>query len=176
MENSSKKIATAFGVYLGISLVLITVLAYVFSLALLTKWWFGVMMLIFIITMSSFAVSKAKKASSTLFGFKSAFGVYFLTVFIGSFISLLFSIILFNFIDPDAAQEITRLTMESARKMMEGFGAPESEINKQMLAMQENSNYGIGNQLKGYAYQLAFFAVIGLIVALIFREKEKTNL
>lgn len=175
MEQSSRKIATAYGIYLGIALILITVLAYVFNLALMTQWWFGILILIFIITLSCFAVSKAKKTSTTLFTFKNAFGVYFLTVFLGSFISLLFSIILFNFIDPDAAQQITELTMKSTRSMMERFGAPEEEINKQLMAMQENNTYGIVNQLKGYAFQLAFFAVIGLIVALIFREKEKTN-
>ncbi len=175
MENSSKKIATAYGIYMGIALILITVLTYVFNLALMTQWWFGIIMLIFIITMSCFAVSKAKKASTTLFTFKSAFGVYMITVFLGSFISLLFSIVLFNFIDPDAAQQITELTMEATRNMMEKFGAPEAEINKQLAAMQESNSYGVLNQLKGYAFQLAFFAVIGLIVALIFREKEKTN-
>lgn len=41
--------------------------------------------------------------------------------------------------------------------------------------MQNENQYSIMNQLKGYGFQLIMYAVIGLIVALVIREKDKTN-
>lgn len=121
MENPAKKISTSYGVYLGLALILIVVLAYAFDLTLFTKWWFGISLLAFVVIMATMSTSKAKKVSTSLFKFKDAFGAYFLTVFIGTFISLIFGIILFNVIDPDAAETLTELTIESTREMMAGF-------------------------------------------------------
>ncbi|TRO66674.1 DUF4199 domain-containing protein [Christiangramia sabulilitoris] len=175
MEKPAKKISTSYGLYLGISLILIVVLAYAFDLSLFTKWWFGISLLLFVVIMASMATSKAKKASTSLFKFKDAFGAYFLTVFIGTFISLLFGIILFNFVDSEAAETLTELTIESTRDMMEGFGAPEAQINETLQQLQEENQYSLLNQLKGYGFQLIMYAVIGLIVALVFKEKDTTN-
>ncbi|SDR86576.1 DUF4199 domain-containing protein [Gramella sp. MAR_2010_147] len=175
MENPAKKISTSYGVYLGLALILIVVLAYAFDLTLFTKWWFGISLLAFVVIMATMSTSKAKKVSTSLFKFKDAFGAYFLTVFIGTFISLIFGIILFNVIDPDAAETLTELTIESTREMMAGFGAQEAQINEALEKMQNENQYSIMNQLKGYGFQLIMYAVIGLIVALVIREKDKTN-
>lgn len=175
METPAKKLATSYGIYLGLALVLILVLAYAFDLSLFTQWWFGIGLLIFVIIMASMATSKAKKASSGLFTFKNAFSAYFLTIFIGTLISLVFNIILFNVVDSEAAETLTELTIESTRNMMERFGAPESQINEALQNMQEDNQYSAINQLKGYAFQLIMYSVIGLIVALIFREKDTTK-
>ncbi len=175
MESPAKKISTAYGVYLGISLVLITVLTYAFNLALFTKWWFGITLIIFSIVLASVSISKAKKVSTTLFSFKDAFGSYFLTIFIGTFISLIFGIILFNLIDPEAAEKLTELIMESSRAMMERFGAPEAQINEALRKMQDENQFSLLNQLKGYGFQLVLYAIFGLIISLIFREKETIN-
>ncbi|MCP9200101.1 DUF4199 domain-containing protein [Gramella sp. GC03-9] len=175
MEQSSKKLATSYGLYLGISFVVILALAYAFDLSLFTKWWFGIGLITFGIVLAAMATSKAKKLSSSLFSFKNAFGTYFLTIVIGTFISLVFNIILFNVIDPQAAETLTELTIETSRKMMESFGAPESQINEALQTMQDENQYSAINQLKGYAFQLIMYAVIGLIVALVIREKDTTN-
>ena len=175
MEATSKKISTSYGLYIGVALILITVLVYTFDISLYTKWWFGVIILIFTIGIACMAVSKSKKLSDTLFTFKNAFTSYFLTIIIGTFISLIFTYILFNVIDPEAAQTLTELTIESTREMMEGFGAPQDQINATLNEMQNQNNYSLINLLKGYAFQLILFIIIGLIVALIFREKEPTQ-
>ena len=175
MESPAKKVSVAYGIYLGVALILITVLAYAFDLTLFTKWWFGLIMILFTVIMGGFAASKAKKVSTELFTFKHAFGSYFLTVFIGTLIGLLFSFILFNLIDPSASETLTELTMESTRQMMEKFGATESQINEALREMQETNQFSLINQLKGYGFQLVLYALLGLIVSLIVREKEKVN-
>lgn len=124
--------------------------------------------------MGGFAASKAKSKHRTIL-VQKAFGSYFLTIFIGTFIGLLFSFLLFNVVDPAASETLTELTMESTRSMMERFGAPEDQINEALRNMQDNNQFSLVNQLKGYAFQLVLYALLGLIVSLIVREKEQVN-
>lgn len=77
MESPAKKVSVAYGIYLGVALILITVLAYAFDLALFTKWWFGILIILFTIIMGGFAASKAKKASTELFSFKKSLWLLF---------------------------------------------------------------------------------------------------
>ncbi len=176
MKNSVKAVVAPYGIYLGIALSLITVLAYVFNLDLFTKWWLGIINLLLVIIIAIFAVRKAKQLSTTdYFSFKSAFSAYFIPVAIGLFIATLVSVLLFNIIDPGAADAVKEKTIEVARNMMEKFGAPESEVNKAIAKMDESSQFSVMNLLKAYVYQLAFHAVIALIIALIFREKDPSK-
>ncbi|MFV8226011.1 DUF4199 domain-containing protein [Christiangramia aquimixticola] len=175
MEQSSKKLATSYGVYLGISLILITVLIYAFDISLMTEWYLMVLNLILILVLGTMAVKKAKTASTTLFTFKNAFSAYFLTVVTGLFIATIFSLILFNLIDPEAAETLKELSMEKQVEMLENFGMTEAQINEAMIKMQEEETFSIKNVTISFASQLIFFSIIGLIIALIFREKDKTN-
>ena len=172
MENSTKKIGINYGVILGVIIILMTVLAYVFDLALFTKWWFGIISLLVMLVVSIMAVSKAKKNSTGIFSFKNAFTAYFLTVFIGTLLATTFSILLFTVIDPEAAEAVTELTADASREMMENFGAPQAEVDKAIAAMEEDNQFSVVNQLKRFVFSLGFYLIIGLIIALIFRQKD----
>ena len=175
MEQSSKKLATSYGVYLGIALLLFTVLVYAIDLSMFTQWYMMFIPFIIILVLAIMAVKKAKIFSNHLFTFKDAFGTYFLTVFIGLLISSIFSFVLFSLIDPQAAETVKELTIETQVEMMEGFGVPESEINKAIEKTQNENSFSLKNIAIGFAVQLAVYSVIGLIIALIFREKEQTH-
>lgn len=175
MEKSSKKLATSYGLYLGIALILITVLVYAFDISLMTEWYLMVVNFILILVLATMAVKKAKMASSTLFTFKNAFSAYFLTIFIGLLLATVFSLLLYNVVDPEAAETLKELTMEKQAEMFENFGMPEAQINEAMAKMQEENTFSIKNVAISFASQLVFFSIVGLIVALVFREKEPTN-
>ena len=172
MEASSKKLATSYGVYLGIALILVTVLIYAFDISIMTEWYLMAINLLLILVLCILAVSKAKKFNEGLFTFKKAFSVYFLTVLIGLLMATVFSLLLFNVIDPDAAETLKELTMEKQAAMLENFGMSEAQINEAMTEMQKEDTFSLKNVLISFAFQLVFFSVIGLIVALIFREKD----
>ncbi len=175
MENSLKSIGTKYGVYLGIALILMTVIAYAFNLALFTKWWFGIISFLLLIVISIMAVRDAKKQTSTYFSFKNAFTTFFITILIGSLLATLFSILLFSFIDPEAATAVTELTVEATREMMLNFGTPQAAIDEALADMQADNQFSVLNQLKKFIYSLGFYLIIGLIIALIFREKDPTK-
>lgn len=175
MEQSTKKLGTSHGIYLGIALILITVLIYAFDISLMTEWYLMVINLILIIVLGTMAVKRAKTACTTLFTFKEAFTPYFLTVFIGLLLATIFSLILFNVIDPQAAETLKELTLEKQAQMFENFGMTEAQINEALAAAANEDAFSLKNIAISFGSQLIIFSIIGLIVALIFREKDKTN-
>jgi hypothetical protein len=173
MDKTTKSTGITYGIYLAVFLILMTTLAYAFDLSLFTKWWYGIISLIVLLTISVLGVKKAKDLhTGSHFSFKNAFTAYFLIVLIGNLVATLFSILLFAVIDTEAANTVTELTMETSRAMMERFGAPEASINEAMAEMQNNNQFSVGNQLTRFVFSLGFYLLIGLIVALIFREKD----
>jgi len=59
--------------------------------------------------------------------------------------------------------------------MLEGFGMTEEQINAGMAEAAKQDTFSLKNIAISFGGQLIFFSIIGLIVALIFREKDKTN-
>jgi len=175
MEKSTKKLATSYGLYLGLALILITVLIYAFDISLMTQWYYTPIIYLIILVIGIMAVSKAKKFNTGIFSFKEAFSTYFLTILMGLVISTIFSLILFNVIDPEAANTLKELSMEKQSEMFEKFGMTETQINEAMSKIQEENFFSLKNILISVAVQLVIFSIIGLIVALVFREKDTTN-
>lgn len=171
-QVSIKKIATNHGVLLGGILAVLTTLMYVIDLELMTQWWVGIITFLLAITVGIVSIAKSKGSLNGFISFKEAFTSYFITIAVGLIISVLISIVIFNLVDPEAAEFLKERIMEVSRNMMEKFGAPESEIEKALIAMQEEDSFGVIAQLKSYVFQLAFYSVFGLLVALIFKRND----
>ena len=172
MENAYRKSAVSYGLTLGVVSALITVLIYALDLSLFTKWYIGVITFVIALT---FGILSAKKTKDIVVGFtsfKQAFSGYFITIAIGLAISTAVSILLFNVVDTEAASVVQEEIVDATEKMMQNFGAPQETIDKSLAEMETTNQFGVVNQLKGYVFSLAFYAVIGLIVALVFREKD----
>ena len=59
-----------------------------------------------------------------------------------------------------------------SREFMERFGTPEAEMEKAIADLEGVNNFSVVNQLKSYAFGVIFQAVIGLLIALIFKRKD----
>ncbi|NNC50003.1 MAG: DUF4199 domain-containing protein [Flaviramulus sp.] len=172
MEKSIKSLATNWGLYLGITLALFTVMGYV-NLDLFTKWWFGIGTLIVIIVFGIISAMKSRGLAEGFISFKEAFTSYFITVALGLAISTVVSIIIFNFIDPDAAIALKEKILNSTVEMMENFGAPEDAIAETVEKMEEEENmFAIGKVLQSLAFQLIGYSVVGLIAALVVKKNN----
>lgn len=172
MENSVKSNAINYGLYLGGLLALITVAIYAIDLNLMVNMWLGIGLLIVTIGFGIVSTAKLKSIQEGFLSFKEAFSSYFITVAIGILISTIISAILFNFIDPDAAEFIKEKTVEVTISMMEGFGAPAESIAEAVEKIEAQNQYGLVSILKQLAWGFLFQAIIGLIVAAIMK---KTN-
>jgi hypothetical protein len=175
-EVSFKKSAMNYGLILGGILAASTALLYALSLDSLTKWWVGVIFLLLAVAIGIVSVAKSKALLGGFISFKQGFTSYFITIAIGLFIAVLTGILIFNVVDPGAAEYLQEQIIEVSRSMMERFGAPESEIEKAIAEMEGQNSYSVGNQLQSFVFQLAFYCIFGLLIALIMKRKDPNEI
>jgi hypothetical protein len=172
MEKSIKSSAINYGLYLGIALALLSVIAYAIDLSLMTKFWYGSIYWIAIIVMGILSVANSKKLLNGFISFKDCLGSWVLTISLGLVISTLVSFIIFGVIDPDAAKQLQQLTIESSIAMMEGFNTPPEAIAEAVERMEQQNNYSIGNMLLGTVISIVIFTIIGLIVSAFMKKSD----
>lgn len=172
MENSIKSSAINYGLYLGGALALITVAIWFVDLSIMANMWLGIGLLLAIIAFGIVSTAKSKSMLGGFLTFKQAFSSYFITVAVGVAISSVVSLILFNFIDPEAAGQIQQMTVDSTIKFMEGLGAQPESIAEAVERIEGQNQFSIVNTLKSLAWAFLFQAVIGLIVAAIMKRSN----
>ena len=173
MEKSYKSSATQYGIYLALILSSLTVIGYAAYLDLFTKWWFGIIQMVLVIIFGVISSVKARSILGGYISFKDAFTAFFITVAIGITIPAIIGLIIFNFVDPEAATILQEKIIESQLKMMENWGAPQETIDKTLEQLEaQGSFFTITNSLKSIAYQLVGFSVAGLIVSLVVKKSD----
>jgi len=173
MEKSLKTIAANYGLYLGVTLALISVIAYAVNLDLYTQIWFGLSLLVVIIFFGIISVLNTKKANGGFLSFKNAFTSYFITILIGMVISTVVSIMIFNIIDPDAAADLQVKVIDAQIARLEAYNVPADVIDQTMEKMEQQGNmFSIGNVLQSLVFQLIGFSVVGLIVAAVMKKNN----
>jgi hypothetical protein len=176
MEKSLKSSATTLGLYLALILSSFTIIGYAIYLDLFTKWWFGISQMILVIILGIVSAVKARSISGGFINFKNTFTAFFITIALGIAIPALIGMVIFNFVDPEAASILQEKIINSQLTMMQNFGAPQESIDEAMKQMRAEENFfSIGNSIKSIAYQLVGFSVVGLIVAAVVK-KEDPNL
>ena len=174
MNEIIKKNGITFGFIIGLFSVLTTTVIYIINLELFTKWWIGIITIIFSISIGCILVSKTKKQMGTI-TFKEVFSVYFIAASIGYLISTIFNYLLFNFIDPEAKERIKEIVIKYTVDILEKIGSPKSAINEAIKKMNETDSYSIGNLFFSYAFSLVIIAIFGLILAAIFKSKSSSS-
>jgi FtsH-binding integral membrane protein len=174
MEKSIKAIAVNYGVYLGVGLAIITAVCYAMDVLLLTNMWLGIGLLILVLGISIFSSVSAKKAQNGIISFKEAFTAFFITLVIGLLISSIVYIIIFNFVDPEAANILKEALMDKQINMMKDFGADSNAIAMAAEEFEKMENmYSIGNVLQSFVFQLIGYSIVGLISSLIIKKTEE---
>lgn len=174
--EASRKNSMNYGLILGILLIVLTTVVYSIDLSLFTSSWIGILNIVIITLFGVLATIKNKTNLDGFINFKSAFTSFFITVVLGAFISTVFSIILFNYVDPEAKAVITENIIKYTVEMMEKFGAKASDVNTMAAEMQKTDSFGALGQLKGFAFNTILYSIIGLIVALIIKKERPESI
>jgi len=105
-------------------------------------------------------------------GYGQAWQHAFVVFAISGVISVLFQLLLYNIIDTELPEKMADAIVENTRGMMENFGAPPDQIDSQLEKVRTDSvdRFTILGMVKGFGFQLIFYAVFALIVALITRK------
>ena len=91
---------------------------------------------------------------------------------LGIIISTVVSAILFNIIDPEAAEYVKGKTVEVTETMLENFGTPKEAIAEAIEELENSNQYGIASLAKSLLWGLLMHSVIGLIIAAIMKRTD----
>lgn len=171
-----RKNSAIYGLILGLFVTVTTTLVYVIDITLFTASWYGVLSMAIIIVFGAYAAIQAKKKQGGFLTFKETFTSFFVAVLVGLSISTLFSVLLFNVIDVEAKQIISDNVIKITVDMMEKFGAKPADINEIVKEMQKTDSFGVAGQLKGFAFNIIIYSIIGLITALIIRRERPQSI
>tara|TARA_B100000678_G_C18053277_1_gene439564 strand:+ start:108 stop:653 length:546 start_codon:yes stop_codon:yes gene_type:complete len=172
MDTTVKSTALRFGYIIGGIGVAYTLIAYLIDLTLLTTWWTGILFLILLIVLLCVAVGQVKSKMGGYISFKDAFSTFFVAGLVASLISTTVTVLLFNVVDPEAAERLNELTIESTVRTMEKFGAPEEVIDKQVEELQGKNQFSLTSQLWTFLGGLLFYAILGAVVAAIMKKNK----
>lgn len=167
MNQYMKKIIQNYGLIVAGIGILYTAIAYLTgNPGLFTIWYLGLSVGLLGIVIEVIGVTKYKASQGGFMSFKEGFTVYFMIALVATLVSTLFSLLIFNVVDPEFADLVNNEILETTISRMEGFGTPEEVIKRTMEQMEESGGqFTAANQLKSMAYAMIFNAVVGLIVA-----------
>ena len=166
-----KKNGITYGIVLGVILALVTATMYAINLKLFVSGWIGALTFIIYLLIGILLLTKTKNEINGFFSFKDAFTTYFIAVLAALLISTLFSVLLFNVIDPEAKETISEYLIKYMAETLQKFGTPASSINEALAKMKETNPFSALEQLKGLVFSLALYSILGLILAAFFKSK-----
>ena len=122
-----------------------------------------------------FLVIEYKKLVGGYVSYKETFTVTLGITVAGAFLSTFFSILLFNFIDPDFAVQLKEFTVEKLAVQLDQL--PESNAMYSVMETlieqtQEENIHSISNQASALFYSLFFHIIFSAIIA-AFIKKDK---
>lgn len=166
-----KRNGSSYGLITGIILSLITLVKYSVDLAFFIAWWPTLLSFAIFIFVPILAIIKTKVQLKNDYPFKDVFTTYFICALIGLLISVGFEIILFNFIDPSLKKSLVDLTINYLKSTSGKFDVSNTSLNEMIENLKKTDPFSPIEQMKGAVVKLFFLAILGLIMAAIFKSK-----
>ena len=171
MKNNLKKNSIDLGIKLGTLLFFITAIIYSVDINYFSN--FLLMLGVYripVICFGIYAIISNRKLNNGLLTLKEAFTSYFLCIVIGYLMVNTGSIIIFKFIDPEAALIINENAMVAVKDMLKSFNTPSDIITATMEEMQNNDVFSYQNIIIEFFNRLLMNAIFAVPLALIFKK------
>ena len=175
MEQTTKSAAINYGVYLGAITSLISIIVYGVDIDLFTAPWLGIVLFIIVVAFGAVSALNSRKLLGGFISFKQAFSSYFITIAVGTLMSSIVGIVIFTYIDPEAAIYLNEQVLILTKETMERIGLPQEAIIAAIEEASKKDNFSLGAQTQAFVFRLVFYAVIGLIVGLIVKKTDSKD-
>lgn len=161
-----------YGLYAGGASILITLLLYVIDPKIMlqvSNWIIFILSVVFMVM-----AAKGKRSEQGGFiSFKEAFTESWLTYLVYALVSLVFTYLLFNVIDPDLKDTVKEIAMEAMEKMSGLLG--EEGTAKAIEELEKQDSFSIGGLAQSTAFALVFGALISLIIAAVVKKEKPAD-
>ncbi|MEM7163263.1 MAG: DUF4199 domain-containing protein [Bacteroidota bacterium] len=165
-----------FGLKAGGVLILISLITYLGGIDLFVNNWIVFLQFLIAPVFVFIAIKNQRKSEGGHISFGRAFLTGIVTYAVMRGVFLVYSIALYNVIDPDLKYSVAEAAFDNQIEMMENWGAPESEIDKAYDQYDDlPKRYEVGAQLSFYFILLLLGSFWSLIAALIFKRKPKVE-
>jgi hypothetical protein len=172
MNPLVKKHGLSMGLFYGTLSILYAVYAYVFDASAQTNIWYGLAFFALSVIIYGYGVVKVKREMGGFISFKNAFSTFMISAIVATAMSVVFSILLMNVIDPEYAETVVNAIKEMTLTRLESANLPEEKIQEIMGNLDENNPFAVGSLLKNFFVGVAFSAIIGLLVAAALKKDE----
>jgi len=170
MNPIVKKNALNFGLIIAAVNIFYYLVGYLAYKELFVNWAGGLLLLVTMIVINVIAVSRSKKEMGGFISFKDGFTAFFLTWLGASLIGTVFNIVLFTVVDPDFGKEVQEMIIRSTIQMLENFNTPQEQVDQTLEQLKGQNQFSLPNQARGFLTNLIVGAIIGLIVAAVFKK------
>lgn len=122
--------------------------------------------------------ARDSKANFGFYKFENAFMGALMVGLVSAVVVFAFNLIFMYAIDPDFDNVVKDQVMSAVEERLENANMPDEEIDK-IMSQQETQfekNKGLMGKVKQTGFGLVWYAILGLIIALIYRDKKQTDL
>lgn len=179
MEESKtlKSNLIRYSLIIGFVSIVISILTYTLNEALMTKWWFGIFTIVVAIVLYVVAALSYRKDLGGYISFKQGFIFILLLAIFSTLIHTLYSLVQFNFIDPELGGRLQETIVQNSIAMMEKFNVPDEAIDEQVEKLQANNMFSNANIIKSFFINsLVGGVILGLIIGAIVKKKRPEEL
>ncbi len=171
--NNIQPIWLKYGIIYGILAIVISLISYYTTF--LNSWIQGILGFAIMIFFMLMAGKEQRETQGGYIKYLDAFKVTFLSAFLGTVISVFFSIIMINLIDPSLADKLSEFAIEQTRTTMEKIGTPSDKIEEAVESMEESlpNSFSPYNQLLALLMSSFFIAIISALVSLFIRRENQ---
>ncbi len=159
------------GVICGLASVIITLLLYFISPPVMFKWgsWIGIAVAIYFMSRASL---DTRADMDGFISWKEAVSPAFLTGVISTLIGMLFTYVLFNFIDSSLMELQNQVTIDTTVSMMESFGAAESDIDAALEGIEASmkDHLALKDMILPIFVSFIFTFIIAAIIAAVVKK------
>jgi len=173
MNQTVKNIGIKFGLLLALILTIINLGIYFYDYKIMASIANGFILLFVIIIFGSISTFLAKYKNGNAITFKQAFTPFILTISIGIIASTLVQFLIYSIFDPSTG-ELLKETFQQMyiTQISNSNGTPE-EIAASIKEVNESNPLSLGTLLSSSIIRIAMLSVVGILVALIFRNRSE---
>lgn len=168
-QATAKKFVLNYGLTLGILMVLLGVIMYVFNYHLEPHWVFSVISFLIFIAVVAYGIHAFKKENGGFLSLGEAIKVAVGIALIAGILSGVWTVLLATVIEPDYMTQLTEMQRENAREQFPQLTEQQLDSSMEMGAWANNPWVAF---LLGLAGSLLFGLVVGLIAGLAMRQKR----
>lgn len=162
-----KKNGITYGIIIGVIACLSQTLTYVAGPAVYKSTVYGILIGIIFWGIRIYQALITKKQLENKISLKDSFTTLLISTSIGIFISITFSLALYNFIAPEFKPEMNTFMNSKQLELFRVMGKSSSELNELMT----NDNFSINNLVQGGLISIVISSIFNLIVSAIIKSK-----